>query len=289
MNNKTWLAFVAVSGISASAFAAPQAGAHPATQSDTSIAARQAPIPYSKVDTLLGADIAGANGEKVADVDDFLFDADNGSLERVVVSCGGVLGVGAEKHVVPIEKIRWNSIQKDGEHVVTASTDMSQERLEAAPDYEAERYLGKTSDSESDSGDARGAHAAAETFYVCAEELDGLRVNGVDGKPLGEIETIAFDREHGRISYVVITEGGSLGLGESYYALPWSTLDLSRDDEGALKASTSIAMERVKEAPKYDVEDWKRMSSPEWARELYAYYSIDPRGSKESGKSSPTR
>ncbi|QYM79918.1 PRC-barrel domain-containing protein [Horticoccus luteus] len=50
---------------------------------------------------LMGRAVVGSDGEKLGDINDFVINPDNGRIEYVVVSSGGVLGIGDTLHLVP--------------------------------------------------------------------------------------------------------------------------------------------------------------------------------------------
>ena len=61
---------------------------------------------------------------------------------------------------------------------------------------------------------------------------DTLKANVVNAKDehLGKIKEIMLDVEHGKIAYVVISSGGWLGSNNKLFAVPWESLEHSRDD-----------------------------------------------------------
>jgi len=61
---------------------------------------------------------------------------------------------------------------------------------------------------------------------------DTLKANVVNAKEekLGKIKEIMLDVEHGKIAYVVISFSGWLGSNNKLFAVPWESLEHSRDD-----------------------------------------------------------
>lgn len=100
------------------------------TKSDTIV-----PIPGTgtaevKGARLIGADLVNTVNDKLGDVDEVLVTTD-GRVNAVVVSMGGVLGLGERKVVVPWERLRFSSQGKD----LVVKTDISRETLNAMPEY----------------------------------------------------------------------------------------------------------------------------------------------------------
>ena len=59
---------------------------------------------------------------------------------------------------------------------------------------------------------------------MAAATLDGNKVMSADGEHVGKISDIMLDVRGGRIAYVVLSEGGFLGMGSRLHAIPWTAL-----------------------------------------------------------------
>jgi len=57
-----------------------------------------------------------------------------------------------------------------------------------------------------------------------ASKVLGADVENPPGEKLGDIRDIVLDSATGRIRYAVVGAGGFLGLGEKYFAFPWTAL-----------------------------------------------------------------
>ncbi|HEY1383713.1 MAG TPA: PRC-barrel domain-containing protein [Dongiaceae bacterium] len=102
-----------------------------------------------RADTLIGMTVYDTNGEKVGKVKDIIFD-DKGQAKGVVLSVGGVLGLGAKS-----VGLQWSEvdIQPDAQ---VAKIQYNKNQLEAAPDF-------KTSEAqkaESDAAQSQSQQAA---------------------------------------------------------------------------------------------------------------------------------
>src|SRR6201746_1545501 len=67
---------------------------------------------------------------------------------------------------------------------------------------------------------------------MAAATLDGNKVMSADGEHVGKISDIMLDVRGGRIAYVVLSEGGFLGMGSRLHAIPWSALTLDTVEKG---------------------------------------------------------
>ena len=62
-----------------------------------------------------------------------------------------------------------------------------------------------------------------KTLLVSAK-TDGLNVHSRDGDNLGHVHAFMVDKRSGQASFVVLTLGGFLGLGKSFYPLPFEMI-----------------------------------------------------------------
>jgi sporulation protein YlmC with PRC-barrel domain len=72
------------------------------------------------------------------------------------------------------------------------------------------------------------------TRFNKATGLIGMPVMNLHSEKLGEVKDIVFDVDNGRISYLVFSSGGVLGLGEKLLAVPLTAF-IRSDDKGLLQ------------------------------------------------------
>jgi sporulation protein YlmC with PRC-barrel domain len=84
-----------------------------------------------RADTLIGMTVYDTNGEKVGEVKDILFNGD-GQATGVVLSVGGVLGVGAKQ-----VGLQWSEVDIQPAEQV-AKIQYNKGQLEAAPDFKTQ-------------------------------------------------------------------------------------------------------------------------------------------------------
>lgn len=112
-----------------------------------------------RAEKLIGMDVFDANGDKVGTVKDILFSQD-GKAMGVVLSVGGVLGVGAKQ-----VGLQWSEvdIQPDAE---VAKVQYNKDQLEAAPDF-------KTQEAQKAEADAAQIQTEQETAPATAPAPTG--------------------------------------------------------------------------------------------------------------------
>jgi sporulation protein YlmC with PRC-barrel domain len=129
-----------------------QQPAAPADQNTTTTAEQPASPPPSdaiipaqsadqvRAKTMIGMNVYDTNGEKVGEVKDILFDKD-GKATGVVLSVGGVLGLGAKD-----VGLQWSQVDIQPEAEV-AKVQYNKKQLEAAPDFKTQEAQKAESDA----------------------------------------------------------------------------------------------------------------------------------------------
>jgi sporulation protein YlmC with PRC-barrel domain len=112
-----------------------------------------------RADTLIGMTVYDTNGEKVGKVKDIIFD-EKGQAKGVVLSVGGVLGLGAKA-----VGLQWSEvdIQPDAQ---VAKIQYNKDQLQAAPDFktsEAQKAESDAAQSQSQQGAPANAPATPTT------------------------------------------------------------------------------------------------------------------------------
>ena len=105
-----------------------------------------------------------------------------------------------------------------------------------------------------------------------ADTLIGDHVHNLKDEHLGEIKEIMLDMRSGKISYVVMSSGGILGIlgiGEKLFAVPWQALTL---DTANHQMQMNMDQARIEAAPGFDTEHWPNMSDQSWASRIHGYY-----------------
>lgn len=104
-----------------------------------------------------------------------------------------------------------------------------------------------------------------------ASALLGTRVENLQGEYLGKIEDVVIDPEDGIVAYAVLSFGGLLGLGETYFPVPWKSL---QDKPGAEKTLLlDITKEKLKNAPHFDKGQWSSLADRRWGSDIHTYYA----------------
>lgn len=105
---------------------------------------------------------------------------------------------------------------------------------------------------------------------IGSDKVEGTAVRRPDGSPLGHIRRVMIEKTTGRVSYAVMSFGGFLGLGESFFPIPWNRL---KYDEALDAYVLDIHDDDLRTAPQFTDEaayDWSRAEG----RRVNDYYGI---------------
>lgn len=90
------------------------------------------------------------------------------------------------------------------------------------------------------------------------------KVKNGEGKLLGHVEDLVLGLADGRIRYVVVSDGGLVGLAEKLFAVPWDATRLTYDGQ-AVYVVTGISEKQFDETPGFDKDNWPAFGNPKWA------------------------
>jgi sporulation protein YlmC with PRC-barrel domain len=251
---------------------------------------------------LVGRSVTNPANENIGKIEDVVV-RPNGDIGFAVLSFGGVMGVGEKLFAIP-----W-SLLKTGDPMLKEPGDpaaqdaahkradnvkivlpIDKERLKNAPGFdkknwpslanadwtrEVDTYYGP--DTKDHQGRPMEAGAKLSTVAFKASDLKGMNVETPSGDKLGDIEDVAVDI-HGHVSYVVVSVGGFLGMGERHVAVPWRALQASTKEGDKKKLLLPTTKERLEKAPQFSKakDKWTQMTDPAWVETVYDYYSVEP-------------
>jgi len=68
----------------------------------------------------------------------------------------------------------------------------------------------------------------AETYvagaFIASTRIEGASVYRRGGQRVGRIKRIVLNKLSGQVEHVVVSHGGTLGIGERYHSVAWSDL-----------------------------------------------------------------
>jgi PRC-barrel domain len=108
-------------------------------------------------------------------------------------------------------------------------------------------------------------------LLLSANTLIGSKVFNRKEENLGDIKELMLNTVSGSVSYAVLAAGGFLGMGEKLFAVPWSALSLDTEKKCFV---LDVDVDRFKEAPGFDKDQWPNMADATWAKGIHSYYGI---------------
>jgi sporulation protein YlmC with PRC-barrel domain len=88
---------------------------------------------------------------------------------------------------------------------------------------------------------------AAASSEIDANKLIGRNIKNPQGDTVGEINSVAIDKD-GKVRSVIVGVGGFLGVGEKNVALPWDSLTVSKSGEDVV---ANVTKDELKALPEH--------------------------------------
>jgi len=104
-----------------------------------------------------------------------------------------------------------------------------------------------------------------------AQDIAGRMLRDPQGREAGRIRSIIIDLETGNAVYALIGSAGALNIGESYAAVPFSALHLSRDED---TMNVLLGVERIAAGPRFDADHLGELGEPGRMGQIYGHYAI---------------
>jgi hypothetical protein len=92
--------------------------------------------------------------------------------------------------------------------------------------------------------------------WLASKNLIGAKVGGPDNATVGSINDLLLEK-NGNVVAAVIGVGGFLGIGSKNVAVPFKSLELSRDPDGTDKIAMRFSKDELQQAP-----DFKPLTPP---------------------------
>lgn len=241
---------------------------------------------------LIGMKVTSQQGESLGEIEDVIVQPGD-ETSYVVLSFGSWLGTDDKLFAMPwkvLHSAEADSAKKNAKRSLVLSVD--KERLKAAPGFDKKSwptiakdvwskdvdafYVNDLSPNRKESVD--GASKTSVTPWRVTE-LKGTNVRTPTGEKLGDLKEVAIDA-NGRVSYVALSVGGFLGVGDKMVAVPWDSLKFSLSGDKGDKRMITLAStkEQLEQAPQFkeDEENCAEMCDPQWIGSVYDCFSCPP-------------
>jgi sporulation protein YlmC with PRC-barrel domain len=102
-----------------------------------------------------------------------------------------------------------------------------------------------------------------------ASELMDKKVQNQQGQDLGQVEDLVIGQD-GSISYIIVSQGGVMGIGDKLTPIPFRNAQLSPQQDAVILSN--IDKQKLQNAPTIAQGEWERLTDPGFEREVFSYY-----------------
>jgi len=260
----------------------------------------------AKASELIGLTVRNLQNDKLGEVEDLAIDVQSGRLVYVVISAGGMIGIGEKLHAVPPGALHHDVAKK------VVRLDADKEKFKAAPKFAMSKWK-EFSDSEQVTAMYR--HYGAEPDFTVATSVEGraampersrdgtqdkdrmlretnatkswsrvsnvqqasklmgLAVKNRQDEKIGKVENLMVDLPAGRVVAVIVSSGGFIGMGDALSAVPPTAfrLDPSRD-----YLELDASKESLGKAPHFKADQWPNLGEVAYTESVYRAYQTEP-------------
>lgn len=108
---------------------------------------------------------------------------------------------------------------------------------------------------------------------ISSDRVDGTAVYGSDREKIGSVANMLISKREGRVTDVIVSVGGFLGIGSELHSLPWSKLSYDTELGGYL---VTVTADQLKNAPSFSDSDRDRATNREYQSSVYDYWAEKP-------------
>jgi hypothetical protein len=111
---------------------------------------------------------------------------------------------------------------------------------------------------------------------IASDRVEGTAVRRSNGEKVGSIERLMIEKRSGQVAYAVMGHGGTLGMGEDYFTLPWRVLTYNPELDAY---ELNVTDEQLQNAPKRSADGTKEQdpsSERQWEEHVHRYYNATP-------------
>lgn len=235
---------------------------------------------------IIGLAVRNKANENIGKIDDLVIDMKTGDVRYAALSFGGFVGIGSKLFAVPLEAMTFKSGDPNKVNDRYFVFDVTKEHLDKAPGFDSSHWPDVANKEWSASIDKhynvnRPTQSATvgnkdttpivhETVFR-ASKIKGMKVKNDTNQNLGSIDDLVISLPHGKLKYVALSYGSTLGLGGKLFAVPLSAMTLSHAQNETFLL-VHVSEDALKNAPGFDKDRWPNTADPNWAKDVDSYY-----------------
>jgi sporulation protein YlmC with PRC-barrel domain len=109
------------------------------------------------------------------------------------------------------------------------------------------------------------------TGSITASHLIGADVRNMKNEDLGEVDDVVITSGNNKASYVLVSHGGFLGIGDEQIAVPLSAIKVT--PEGETVVVLDMSEEQFEDAPSFDRDSNEAFENADWRMKNDKYFS----------------
>lgn len=227
---------------------------------------------------LMGKNVETKFGDKIGSVKDLVVDVRSGRVDYVIVSSGGVAGIGSQEKAVPPSALSTQTTKRN-----TLSLDMKEDGWKSAPNFDKSqlaslgdqtqmqqiyKYYQKqppvmasqppATPAPSPTGRASGTQVQAGNLQL-ASDLIGKEIVDRQGQEIGKVSDLLVDVNGTKEVFAVLKPGSKIQElnrepGKQIYAVPVSSFNLNSGEKD--KVVTQLSFDQFQQARPFDRASW---------------------------------
>ncbi len=265
---------------------------------DTTLLDKKVPQGAIRASTLIGTEVYNRQGKHLGEIKDVVLNSDQKKIGYVVLSYGGIAGLGDKLFALPRHMIQYSPAESK------AYVDADEQVLRNAPGFDKNKWPTDATSAEyfrsldtyyKEHGTARvgtdqdkALPAAGQinvdrdytkrdrgemaTWDRRASALIGANVENTAGDNLGEVKDLVLDWGSGNVRYAVLSYGGILGIGDKLFAVP---VDAFSSKPNSSKLILNVNKDQLKNAPGFSKDQWPNMADPQWSKSVDEFYKVN--------------
>jgi sporulation protein YlmC with PRC-barrel domain len=290
MRTITWTsgAAIAVLGV-AFLFAAPLKAQNTADKPSAGTQGGQARIEAThdfRLSQTIGMPVRNKNNENIGKIDDLVIDMKSGDVCYAALSFGGVAGIGSKLFAVPLQAMTFKFGDPNKANDRAFIFDVNKDQLDKSPGFDSSHWP-DVADKQWSAGidkhyninrantTVKESNATTPIAYETvfrASKIKSMKVKNDANQNLGSIDDLVINLPHGKVKYVALSYGSTLGLGGKLFAVPLSAMTLTHAQNETFLL-VHVSEDALKNAPgSFDKDHWPNTADPNWAKEIDPYF-----------------
>lgn len=222
-----------------------------------------------KSSDVLDKKIISKDGKELGTAEDLIIGKD-GKIEYVILSTGGLLGIGGEKVAVPWDKI------KSTPNVDQLRAEVNQSEVQKYTEGKKDSGDKGVSQKAAEGDRKESAMPLAQLDSEQAREFLDRKIVGKDGEELGQV-TDLFTSQEGRPMYVVVQDES-----DKLHPLPAQIVQANQKDKSL---SADLDKQAFQNSPSFDEAQITRQQ--QWEPKVRGYFQSGLQGGQPGGQQTP--